>query len=299
MKVVQVYLRAIAFVLLMVFPVQAAEVVTYYHTDPAGTPLALSDASGQVVWDADYKPFGEEGTIAGSRDNNRRFVGKEKDAETGLDYFGARYMAVETGRFLSPDPVRAVDQFSGQVNVSILDNPQRFNTYAYSLNNPYKYLDPDGEDPISFFTILGIVALGKAAGLGVAWLGMRGTSAAIGNPEIPDSYGPNGSKYHLNDLVDDVTVFTAVVNGAEGVAAVGVAGGGLLMEAGLSPGAYVAAARLGNSETVLAGAEGVVTGAFGIMQPPREMPKSPSEFITSVFFERVGRQARKKYKESK
>jgi uncharacterized protein RhaS with RHS repeats len=38
----------------------AAGNVTFYHTDPAGTPLAMSDSTGAIVWKADYKPFGEE-----------------------------------------------------------------------------------------------------------------------------------------------------------------------------------------------------------------------------------------------
>lgn len=147
MKIVQGYLRVIAMMLLLVFPAQAAEVVTYYHTDPVGTPLAITDSAGQKAWEADYKPFGEEYTVAATQENNRRFVGKEKDAETGLDYFGARYMATDAGRFLAVDPVRAVDGFSGGINGALLGNPQRLNTYAYSLNNPYRYVDPDGLAP--------------------------------------------------------------------------------------------------------------------------------------------------------
>ena len=70
LKIVQNYLRVVAFMLLLVFPAQAAEVVTFYHTDPVGTPLAMTDANGQVVWEADYKPFGEEHTIAAAQENS-------------------------------------------------------------------------------------------------------------------------------------------------------------------------------------------------------------------------------------
>ncbi len=112
----------------------------FYHTDPVGTPLMMTDATGEKIWEADYKPFGEEFAIDATQENNRRFVGKERDAETGLNYFGARYMATTAGRFLAVDPVRAVDGFSGEINASIIANPQRLNTYAYSLNNPYKYV---------------------------------------------------------------------------------------------------------------------------------------------------------------
>ena len=87
----------------------AANTVTFYHTDPAGTPIAMSDSSGNIVWKADYKPFGEEQSVTGTVENNKRFVGKEKDVETGLNYFGARYLKDQVGRFTSVDPVGAVD----------------------------------------------------------------------------------------------------------------------------------------------------------------------------------------------
>jgi RHS repeat-associated protein len=103
----------------------SAEEVVFYHTDQVGTPLAMSDAVGQKVWEADYKPFGEEFAVDASRENDKRFVGKEKDEETGLNYFGARYLSAGVGRFLVPDPVRAVDLEYGQVNAEILSQPQR------------------------------------------------------------------------------------------------------------------------------------------------------------------------------
>lgn len=125
----------------------AAERVYYYHVDPAGTPLAMSDSSGNIVWEADYKPFGEEYDVTGFPENNRMFVGKEKDKETGLHYFGARYMEAKIGRFISPDPAGPVVPMTGKINEIVLLNPQRLNQYAYGLNNPYRYVDPDGRWP--------------------------------------------------------------------------------------------------------------------------------------------------------
>ena len=120
----------------------------FYHTDPLGTPLAMTDESGNKVWSAQYKPFGEEHSIDTALvKNQKRLIGKEKDEETGLHYFGARYMEEEPGRFVSPDPIRAVDPQTGAPNEDILLNPQRGNLYAYGLNNPYRYVDPDGMRP--------------------------------------------------------------------------------------------------------------------------------------------------------
>lgn len=61
--------------------------------------------------------------------------------ETGLDYFGARYMSAAQGRFTSPDP------HTGTL-LHVL-NPQRWNMYAYAVNNPLLYVDPDGRDAIA------------------------------------------------------------------------------------------------------------------------------------------------------
>lgn len=66
------------------------------------------------------------------------FTGKETDEESSLQYFGARYMDNDIGRFISIDPLllRAV--------VSVLNDPQSLNSYAYVRNNPIIFVDPDG-----------------------------------------------------------------------------------------------------------------------------------------------------------
>lgn len=60
---------------------------------------------------------------------------QNRDIATGLDYFGARYLSGAQGRFTSPDPLMASAKAS---------NPQTWNRYAYALNNPLRYVDPDG-----------------------------------------------------------------------------------------------------------------------------------------------------------
>lgn len=122
----------------------AAERVYFYHTDAAGTPLAITNTNGKVVWETDYLPFGEPSTVTAQIKNTTMFAGKEHDAETGLYDFGARYLAADVGRFFAPDPVRAVDPVTSQVNSLLIQNPQRLNLYAYGLNNPYRFIDPDG-----------------------------------------------------------------------------------------------------------------------------------------------------------
>jgi RHS repeat-associated protein len=67
-----------------------------------------------------------------------KFTGKERDTNSGNDYFGARYYGNVTGRFMSPDP-------SG-LTFADPTNPQSFNLYSYVLDNPLTHLDPTGMD---------------------------------------------------------------------------------------------------------------------------------------------------------
>jgi len=65
-----------------------------------------------------------------------QFTGKERDAETGLDYFGARYYGSNMGRFMTPDPLMFQKQ-------KLLD-PQQWNMYQYARDNPLRFIDPTG-----------------------------------------------------------------------------------------------------------------------------------------------------------
>ena len=69
-----------------------------------------------------------------------RFTGKERDAETGLDYFGARYMSSAQGRFTSPD----WSEQPAVVPYADFRDPQTLNLYAYVRNNPLRLNDPRG-----------------------------------------------------------------------------------------------------------------------------------------------------------
>jgi RHS repeat-associated protein len=120
-----------------------AQDVQYYHLDAIGNVRAVTNQSGAVVERHDYLPFGEECTTGACASNSgitggqpKHFTGKERDTETGLDYFGARYYHARVARFTTIDPVYTTAE-------SLLD-PQRWNRYAYARANPLRYVDPDG-----------------------------------------------------------------------------------------------------------------------------------------------------------
>jgi RHS repeat-associated protein len=72
------------------------------------------------------------------------FTGKERDTESGNDYFGARYYASSMGRFLSPDFDDLDDDDPEPVPYADLENPQTLNLYQYVRNNPLSDIDADG-----------------------------------------------------------------------------------------------------------------------------------------------------------
>jgi RHS repeat-associated protein len=112
--------------------------VFYYFEDHLGSARVVADASGTVVEDSDFYPFGGERVVVSNLDNNYKFTGKERDSESGLDYFIARHYASNLGRFSSIDPIALSPQK--------MQDPQQFNMYAYARNNPMRYIDPDGEE---------------------------------------------------------------------------------------------------------------------------------------------------------
>jgi RHS repeat-associated protein len=139
-------------------PVSDDLTIEYYHPDALGSVRALTNLTGQVVARHDYSAFGEgPGTSAGSE--KQRFTGKDRDAETFLDYFGARYYRNVTGRFGTVDPVM-------NVRAALLE-PQRWNRYVYVGNNPLGRLDPDGQDWGDLFRGIGIGAVNTVVGTAV------------------------------------------------------------------------------------------------------------------------------------
>ena len=108
--------------------------IYYYHPDHLGSATWITNSSGRAVQFIHYMPFGEMWyNQQGSAYNERyKFTGKERDEETGYDYFGARYYVPEIPIWLSVDP--------------LADKYPNISPYAYSLWNPVKYKDPNGRD---------------------------------------------------------------------------------------------------------------------------------------------------------
>lgn len=130
----------LTFILLTFGLAAQANEITFYHYDGQGNPIAATDIEGNVVWEERYSPTGEPLLNQPAKDDHPiGYKGHVYDKDLGLVYMGSRYYDPKVGRFISVDPVGFTP-----------DNIQMFNRYAYANNNPYKYFDPDGRNPLIF-----------------------------------------------------------------------------------------------------------------------------------------------------
>jgi RHS repeat-associated protein len=105
----------------------------YYHNDHLGSHSVVTDENGDVVEETEYLPFGK---VLSGGDADFLYTGKELDG-VGTYYFGARYMDPTLRQFTQPDTI-----------IPDIYDPQSLNRYSYVLNNPYKYVDEDGHNPV-------------------------------------------------------------------------------------------------------------------------------------------------------
>jgi len=164
------------------------ETITYIHTDISGNPLAATDENGNVVWKESYQAYGTRWQQdPNSAQQTQWFHGKEQDASSGLQYFGARYYDPAIGRFLGVDPLGFQD-----------GNLHSFNRYAYGNNNPLRYLDPDGNNAFTAFG--GLLTEGYNLATGNEFNGAMVWGA------LQDGYNGEGAGF-LRSAGEDILIF--------------------------------------------------------------------------------------------
>jgi RHS repeat-associated protein len=108
----------------------------FNHSDWLGTERVRTSLTLAIAETCTSLPFGDNLSCTGTDTSPLHFTGKQRDGESGLDNFGARYLGTGVGRFISPDE----PFYSGDLD------PQSLNLYSYVLNNPLKNIDPGGHD---------------------------------------------------------------------------------------------------------------------------------------------------------
>lgn len=127
--------------------------IKYYHPDHLGSTNLVTDANSNIVEETKYKPFGQ---ILSGGESRFGFTGQEKDKETSLMYYGARYYSPFLRKFTQPDTI-----------IQDVYDPQSLNRYAYARNNPVKYVDESGH---FWQVILGGALIGGAIGAGISMI---------------------------------------------------------------------------------------------------------------------------------
>jgi len=117
-----------------------AGAVSYYFSDHLKTASVVTDATGTLLDESDYYPWGGELQFVNNLDNHYKFTGKERDSESGLDYFGARYYSNGLGRFVSADWSATPEA----VPYADFGDPQSLNLFTYVRNIPTTKIDADG-----------------------------------------------------------------------------------------------------------------------------------------------------------
>ena len=126
-------IRVILLIFLLLIALPA--VGGYYHSDHLGSANWITDALGHEMQYIHYAPYGDliDNQMASTYDERYKFTGKERDAESGYDFFGARYLWSITGHWLSVDP--------------LADKYPNISPYAYCNWNPVILVDVTGKEP--------------------------------------------------------------------------------------------------------------------------------------------------------
>jgi RHS repeat-associated protein len=145
----------------------SAPALHFQIVDGLGTRRMQTNDAGQPETDVQSLPYGD--ALATATDplapataddaTPLHFTGKERDTESGNDYFGARYYASSMGRWLSPDPT--------QLWYADQTNPQSMNLYGYGWNNPHRYIDKNGNEVV--LAVAG-AAIGFTTGFVGEWI---------------------------------------------------------------------------------------------------------------------------------
>ncbi len=211
------------FLLLFAVQLRSEPEMYFFHNDHLGTPLVLTDKDQNVVWKANYDPFGNAEIVVEQVEMPLRMPGQYYDKETGYLYNGYRYYDAQIG-YLKADPRGILLDFSDpqrqiatMMGVPIYANGGMGglnHSYGYANQNPLNFTDPTGETPAH--ALRGALWAGGRIGAGINY----GVQAALGvslgvalhdalngsipidvnNPRLPGWVEPTGAETRSEDF---------------------------------------------------------------------------------------------------
>ena len=195
------------------------------------------------------------------------FTGKERDTESGNNYFGARYYASTMGRWTSPDPT--------QLWYADPTNPQSMNLYGYGWNNPHKYIDKDGNEVVLALVGAGV---GFATGFVGEWIHDDLSGKGFSWRDSL-SYGAGGAATGaLAGLTFGGSLLVQAAVGV-GVSTAGNVGGGIISRSLAGEDTFDADSMRTDAEVGFAGGViGESVGGAWKMINAKSIPKAPTPF---------------------
>ena len=143
---------------------QGEATIYYFANDHLSSTSIVMDASGSLLSENRYMPFGEKRTISGTTsitETDFTYTGqRDYSGDFGLMDYRYRFLSTRLGRFTQPDSI-----------VPEAGNPQAWNKYSYTSNNPMIYNDPSGHDPYSCFSdgACAVRAMGGSQNIDAKW----------------------------------------------------------------------------------------------------------------------------------
>jgi RHS repeat-associated protein len=174
----------------------------YYHSDHLGSTAYITDQKANVTQYDAYLPYGEllVDEHSSSADLPYKFNGKELDEETGLYYYGARYMNPITSMWYGVDPL--AEKYP---NVS---------AFVYCMGNPVKLYDPDGKDPKTWNRVWGGVRFvggivqvtgGVVGGIATSWTGVGAVAGGVAVVHGADDIQAGFRQLYSGETVENFT----------------------------------------------------------------------------------------------
>ena len=241
----------------------------YYHSDHLGSAQFVTDWRGKQYEHIEYTPYGElwiEEVAAGLDKLPFRFTGKEMDEETGLYYYGARYLDPKYSRWLSGDPALSdyipnapIDDESKKHNENLpgmggVYNIVNMHLYHYAGNNPVKYTDPDGRESGLFTDSDSVPFAGHSAHY-VEVYNSDGSSRGFNLYEVGSTTKGEAGVLSANPVDPSMIILGASVSGS----ASGASSSGIGSSAGASSGA-----ALGSSSAGVNSSSGIATAGVKV-----------------------------------
>ena len=197
--------------------------IYFYHSDHLGSAQLVTDWQGYEYQRIEYTPYGESWVdikimgAASVMPLSYKFSARERDEETGLYYYGARYLDPKYSKWLSTDPAlgdyipgagKGNAQDSGKLpGMGGIFNHINFNLYHYAGNNPVKYTDPDGRIAvIGAIAVWGFNAVLFGYGLVASRKDENGFSAKHPIIAIQLGYPKDGGRYGINSAASNFAI---------------------------------------------------------------------------------------------